>query len=107
VTLAERAVLVTGGAGGLGAAMAETLRAAGARVYILDVTADRGHAVAERVNARGRGHPVRFVEADLREPATLRDRVAALGAEDGGFDGLVNNAAVVPLKPIADYGLVE
>jgi NAD(P)-dependent dehydrogenase (short-subunit alcohol dehydrogenase family) len=107
VTLADRAVLVTGGAGGLGAAMAETLRAAGARVYILDVTADRGHAVAERVNARGPGHPVRFVEADLREPATLRDRVAALGAEVGGFDGLVNNAAVVPLKPIADYGLDE
>ena len=107
MTLADRAVLVTGGAGGLGSAMAETLRAAGARVVLLDVAAERGRAVAERVNAGGAGPAVRFVEGDLRDLAALRDRVAAVDAEVGGFDGLVNNAAVVPLKPIADYEIAE
>jgi 3-oxoacyl-[acyl-carrier protein] reductase len=107
MTLTDHAVLVTGGAGGLGAAMAETLRAAGARVVIIDVAAARGRAVADGVNAHGNGPPVRFVEGDLRDLPALRERVAALGAEFGGFDGLVNNAAVVPLKPIADYGLDE
>jgi NAD(P)-dependent dehydrogenase (short-subunit alcohol dehydrogenase family) len=105
--LADRAVLVTGGAGGLGSAMAETLRGAGARVVILDVTAARGRAVADGVNAHGSAPPVRFVEGDLRDLAAVRDQVAALGTELGGFDGLVNNAAVVPLKPLADYDLDE
>jgi NAD(P)-dependent dehydrogenase (short-subunit alcohol dehydrogenase family) len=102
-----KAVLVTGGAGGLGAEMAAVLRRAGARVVIHDRQAERGERVAREASARGDGPPVRFVAGDLSDLAASRSLALALDAEVGGFHGLVNNAAVVPLKPIADYALDE
>ena len=102
-----RAILITGGAGGLGSAMARRLRAAGARVVIHDVNAARGRDVAAALNAEGAGAAVRFVEGDLADPGAVRERVVTLDREVNGFSGLVNNAAVVPLKPIADYTLEE
>jgi 3-oxoacyl-[acyl-carrier protein] reductase len=105
--LAGRHILVTGGAGGLGAAMGTTFRAAGAHVVLLDVAAERGQAVATRIGAEGDGPPVRFVAADLADLAGACDVVRAIDRDTGGLGGLVNNAAVVPLKPIADYTLEE
>ncbi|HJQ83383.1 MAG TPA: SDR family oxidoreductase, partial [Candidatus Binatia bacterium] len=57
--------------------------------------------------AGGDGPPVRFVAGDLVDLAATRRQALALDDEVGGFHGLVNNAAVVPLKPIAEYGLDE
>jgi NAD(P)-dependent dehydrogenase (short-subunit alcohol dehydrogenase family) len=105
--LESRAVLVTGGAGGLGAEMAVVLRRAGARVVIHDRQVERGERVARETSARGDGPPVRFVASDLSDLAASRTLALSLDAEVGGFHGLVNNAAVVPLKPIADYTLDE
>jgi len=105
--LAGKAVLITGGAGGLGSAMAATLREAGARVVIHDRPVARGAEVARRINAASGGAPVRFVPGDLGDLAATRAQALALDAEVGGFFGLVNNAAVVPLKPLADYTLDE
>lgn len=102
-----KAVLVTGGAGGLGSAMAATLRAGGARVVIHDRETERGAEFTARINAAGSGAPVRFVAGDLGDLAATRAQALGLDAEAGGFFGLVNNAAVVPLKPIADYTLEE
>src|SRR5262249_43319352 len=101
--LAAKTVLVTGGAGGLGSAMARTFRTAGARVVIHDRQVARGEAVAHAINAAGIGVPVKFVAGDLADLAATRARVLALDAGVGGFFGLVNNAAVVPLKAIAEY----
>jgi len=105
--LEGKAVLITGGAGGLGAAMATTLRQAGARVVIHDRQADRGTELARRINATSGGAPARFVAGDLGDLAASRAQALALDAEVGGFFGLVNNAAVVPLKPLGDYTLDE
>jgi NAD(P)-dependent dehydrogenase (short-subunit alcohol dehydrogenase family) len=102
-----RTVLVTGGAGGLGTAMAHAFRRAGARVLLLDVAGVRGRAVAEAVNVGGTGPPARFVEGDLGDLDALRDQVLALDRTVGGIGVLVNNGAVVPLKPIAEYTLDE
>jgi NAD(P)-dependent dehydrogenase (short-subunit alcohol dehydrogenase family) len=87
--------------------MAATLRAAGGAVVLVDVQAERGNRVAAALNARGDGPPVRFVEGDLAELQTLAPLAARVDADVGGIDILVNNAAVVPLKPIADYTIEE
>jgi 3-oxoacyl-[acyl-carrier protein] reductase len=105
--LAGKGVLVTGGAGGLGSAMARSLRAAGAHVVIHDRQVARGEAVARAINAVGIGVPVEFVAGDLADLAATRAQVLGLDAGVGGFFGLVNNAAVVPLKAIAEYALDE
>ncbi|HWP66522.1 MAG TPA: SDR family oxidoreductase [Candidatus Limnocylindria bacterium] len=102
-----KAILVTGGAGGLGAETAAVLRSAGARVVIHDREAERGAVVAAAINASGAFPPVRFVAGDLGDLPTARATVLALDAEVGGFYGLVNNAAVIPLRPIADYTIAE
>jgi NAD(P)-dependent dehydrogenase (short-subunit alcohol dehydrogenase family) len=103
--LSGRAVLVTGGAGGLGAAMAASLRDAGARVVIHDRRVEQGERVARELTATGAA--VRFLPGDLGDLGATRAQVLALDEEMGGLFGLVSNAAVVPLKPIADYTLEE
>lgn len=66
--------LITGGAGGIGEALAVLLRAQGYEVVLADVDAERGMAVAARVGAR-------FARADVRDQSSLDAAVAA--AESG------------------------
>ena len=79
--MAGRAVLITGGAGGLGSAMARRLRAAGAGVVIHDRDTARGASVAAALNAAGSGPLVRFVAGDLGDLPAVRDQ--ALFAKHG------------------------
>lgn len=90
--LAGKRVLVTGGARGLGAEFAAAAVAAGARVAIADVLAERGRETAARLGeAGGDAH---FVALDLADPASIEQCVASAVEILGGLDGLVNNAAV-------------
>ncbi len=107
--LASRRVLLTGGLGSLGQAQVRKLRAAGADVYILDLPSPRGDELAEALNSEtgaGMGH-VTFVPADLRELASAQALVSDLGHEIGGFDILINNAALITHKPYDEFTLSE
>ena len=84
-SLAGRSVLVTGGASGIGASLVEAFVAQGARVAFLDIDAERGAALAQRLGAR-------FLACDLTDIAALRAAVAEVEAAQGGVDVLVNNA---------------
>jgi 2-hydroxycyclohexanecarboxyl-CoA dehydrogenase len=79
--LEGRKALVTGGAGGIGAATAGRLAAEGAEVWVGDIDAEG----AERVAAEIAGHAV---ELDVTEIESARAAVA----EAGTLDVLVNNA---------------
>jgi 3-hydroxyacyl-CoA dehydrogenase / 3-hydroxy-2-methylbutyryl-CoA dehydrogenase len=70
--------LVAGGASGLGAATARRLHAAGARVVIADLNAERGGALASEL-----GEGAKFVEADVTDEAAVRSAVDAAAAEGG------------------------
>ena len=88
-SLSGKAVLVTGGASGIGAAMVEAFAAQESRVFFIDIDETAGAALEEKLGAK-----VRFVAADLTDIAALRAAVAAIEAEAGhGLDVLVNNAA--------------
>lgn len=91
-SLAGRAVLVTGGATGIGAALVEAFAAQGARVAFLDVDAEAGAALADRLADAPGGRPW-FRPCDLREIPALRAAVADAVAALGPFRALVNNAA--------------
>src|SRR5688500_12756885 len=82
MSLADRHVLVTGGARGLGRAFAEALVRAGARVTIADIL-ETGHDVAQRIGAR-------FVRVDLSSPSSIENFAGQIPR----LDGLVNNAAI-------------
>ena len=84
--LAGRHALVTGGARGLGAGMAQALAAAGAAVMIGDVLDD---LAGETARARRPGHTPRRHRRGAWEAA-----VAATVEQLGGLDILVNNAGI-------------
>ena len=90
--LEGRKALVTGGAKGLGAGMAEALAQAGASVMIGDVLEDEGRATAEAVGSGGA--KTGFVRLDVTDDANWADAVAATAETLGGFDILVNNAGI-------------
>ncbi|RBQ05664.1 short-chain dehydrogenase [Micromonospora sp. LHW51205] len=90
--LAGRVVLVTGAAGGLGAAYARGIAAAGGHVVAVDVDADGLERLSGQIAAAdGRGS-IRV--ADVADWASAHDVVRDCLAEHGRLDGLVNNAGV-------------
>jgi NAD(P)-dependent dehydrogenase (short-subunit alcohol dehydrogenase family) len=94
--LRERAVLVTGSGGGIGAGIARRLHAAGARVAVH--YAER-RAAAETL-ARELGARACVVHGDVERDAErlCADVVAAFGR----IDAVVNNAGIQPVAPLLD-----
>src|SRR5436305_1268342 len=91
--MTDRTALVTGGARGIGRAIAEGLQRQGALVTILDCDQEEGEAAARDISSGGR-KPVQFVRADVGAPAgfdAVRDFVART---HGRLDMLFNNAGM-------------
>jgi NAD(P)-dependent dehydrogenase (short-subunit alcohol dehydrogenase family) len=85
-SLRGRAVLITGGASGIGAELVRAFRAQGAEVAFLDFDEANGARVAAATGAA-------FHRCDLRDIAALRATIAAAAERTGPFLVLVNNAA--------------
>jgi NAD(P)-dependent dehydrogenase (short-subunit alcohol dehydrogenase family) len=88
--LKDRVVLVTGGAGGIGAAVVEAFAAQGAAVGLLDRDAAAGERLAARLE--GEGRRAQFEAVDLGDTAALRAAVARVRDGLGPITVLVNNA---------------
>ncbi|WP_245627814.1 SDR family oxidoreductase [Actinomadura oligospora] len=81
-----KVAIVTGAAGGIGAAYARALAAEGASVVVADVN-DAGQDVADEIKGL-------FVHADVSDPASVQAMTDATAEHFGGVDLLVNNAAI-------------
>ena len=92
-----RVVVVTGAAGGQGAAEATALAEYGATVVATDV----------KDPLRDLGASVRFRHLDVAEPDSWRELAAWLSDEYGRVDGLVNNAGVGSRTRLEDVSLAE
>ena len=90
--LSGRKALVTGGARGIGAGIAESLAAAGAGVVIGDILDDLGQTTAETIGATGA--TTGFVHLDVTQDADWESAVNSTVELLGGFDILVNNAGI-------------
>ncbi|HEX7161463.1 MAG TPA: SDR family oxidoreductase [Trebonia sp.] len=93
----NRAVLVTGGSRGIGAAIARAFAERGDRVAVHCGSAVSA-AQAVRDSLRGDGHLV--VKADLADAAAVRAMVDDAAARLGGLDVLVNNAGIYVDHPV-------
>lgn len=104
-SLADRVVLVTGAASGMGRATAHLLVDEGARVGIVDRDPDALAAVADEI--RGVGGVVHPVTGDVADPQVPDAAVAEVRGALGPLDGLVNNAGVSIHVPFDDPGFAE
>jgi D-xylose 1-dehydrogenase len=86
-SLKGRKVIVTGGAGGIGADIVRAFAAQGCAVGFLDLDDDAGSALAGTLQGAS------FETCDVRDVAALRAAMAALQQRLGGCDVLVNNVA--------------
>lgn len=93
--LADKVALVTGGASGIGAAMARRFVAEGATVYLADMAEPAGRRVAEETGAS-------FVALDVASEAGWSDVMARIAREQGRLEILCNNAGITSNQPIAD-----
>lgn len=105
VELTGKRALVTGGARGFGAAIAQSLAEAGASVMIGDVLDDLGRETAQLVGKSGA--TAAFTHLDITDEASWQSAVAATISELGGFDVLVNNAGVEVTALLVDLDAAE
>jgi NAD(P)-dependent dehydrogenase (short-subunit alcohol dehydrogenase family) len=100
----NQTVIVTGGATGIGYAVAEQFVERGANVLINGRTRAKLAAAAEKLAKPDR---VAFIAADITEPATAQIVVDAALERFGRLDVLVNNAGIFYNKPFTDYTLED
>ena len=101
--LTGRAALVTGAAGGLGAAMAQSLASAGADVMMTDVAPPETCLAMRDELAGSFGVGIDYHRADLADPAAVEGLVAAALERFGSVEILINNAVVRHFAPIEEF----
>lgn len=92
--LTGRVAVVTGGVGLLGAEFCKTLAEAGAAVAVVDLNGDAAKKVADGLVADS--YRALAVQTDITQPDSVSKMVAAVVAEFGRLDILVNSAALDP-----------
>ncbi len=95
MNLAGKVIVITGGAQGIGLAIAERCAESGAKVAIWDYQGDAIAGALERIKDRApRAESAGFI-VDVSDLRAVQDSVKATLARFGHIDGLVNNAGVV------------
>jgi NAD(P)-dependent dehydrogenase (short-subunit alcohol dehydrogenase family) len=90
--LADKIVVITGSARGLGRAYAEACCKAGAHVIVTDIREELGRATTAALT--GAGFKAEFLPLDLDNPDSIQAMGDAVGKKHGRIDGLVNNGAL-------------
>ncbi len=104
-SLAGRIALVTGGAGGIGAATAERCLSEGACVVLADIDADALGPVEDNLKSRYSADVVRSVKMDVTDEAAVFAAFAESAVEFGGIDILVSNAGIASSAPVEETSL--
>ena len=100
--LRDTIAMVTGGAGGIGSETARLFCAEGARVAIVDLSADNLHLVAASIAEDNPGATILPITADISREEEAARAVAETVVAFGGLTVLVNNAGVRAFGPISE-----
>lgn len=97
ITIENAVVLVTGGARGIGSAIADRLAGEGARVVIADLDGDAAVAAAEQIGPRCLG-----LALDVTDAEQYARVVDDIENSIGPIDVVVNNAGIMPVGPLLE-----
>lgn len=89
--LKDRAVLITGGGSGIGAALVEAFAKQGAKVAFIDIAVEPSLALVERL-AKDASHKPLFIRADLSSVEEAQAAVREAAKRLGSLSVLINNA---------------
>lgn len=103
--LAGQVSIVTGGAAGIGASIAELFAQQGARVVIADVDQDRAQVLADHLH--GQGHDVVAQNVDIGSETSIKTLIDNTVSSHGRLDVVVNNAAATFLSATQDGPLLK
>ena len=104
-SLAGRVALVTGGAGGIGAATAARFLREGACVMLADIDAAALKTAQDGLAGQFGRDMVRSVQMNVTDEAQVVRAYAEMAVEFGGIDILVSNAGIASSAPIEDTSL--
>jgi NAD(P)-dependent dehydrogenase (short-subunit alcohol dehydrogenase family) len=96
-SLQDKVALITGGASGIGSAIADTFAQKGAQVAVVDLDGAAAEAKAKDLGPGSTGY-----RCDVADPAAVAAVVAAVIERYGRIDILVNSAGVAILAPAED-----
>ena len=100
-----KVVLITGGSTGIGAETARLLAQRGAKVAIAARRKDRLDEVVADIAANG--GTARSYALDVTDKSAVQSVVAAIIADYGRLDVLINNAGLMPIRPMAEVNTEE
>ncbi|BCP51938.1 oxidoreductase [Kaistia sp. 32K] len=106
MNIQNKTILYTGAAGGLGLPATLAFLRAGATVVAIDHDPAKGEALKQAAAEAGLDGLV-FEALDLSDLAGLKAGLERLAQKVGGFDVVINNAAIYPSKPFEDYTIEE
>lgn len=99
-----RVAVITGGAQGIGRAIAEHLVGAGYAVMIADSDDEAGQETAEELKSRG---TLRYLRTDVGVEVDVRHLMEQTLRDFGRIDALVNNAGIEVRKPVEELAVAE
>jgi NAD(P)-dependent dehydrogenase (short-subunit alcohol dehydrogenase family) len=98
--LQNKVAVVTGGASGIGKAIAAAYVREGARVALVDIDEAKGKQAAAEISAKGEAINVR---TDVTDSASVNQMAAEVDRRFGRIDILVNNVGVRITKPFLEH----
>ncbi len=102
--MSTQTVIITGGATGIGYAIAEGFLNRGVNVMINGRTPSKLETAAQNLNQPDRIH---FMAGDITDPTFAPQLVAQTVAQFGRVDVLINNAGIFAVKNFTDYTIDE
>jgi NAD(P)-dependent dehydrogenase (short-subunit alcohol dehydrogenase family) len=103
--LPNKVIIITGAGRGIGAAAAELCAKNGAKVVVSDINDDWGNKVVTKLRAQDL--EVSYLHADVSKEADVEALVKFAVDKYGKLDGIVNNAATIVVKKVADITAEE
>ena len=90
-----RVVIVTGGAQGFGAGIADELFEEGANIVVADLNEEVGSEMVAKLNAKNYANKALFVKTDVSDPDSVENLVKETTIRFGGLDVMISNAGIL------------